>query len=121
MDHVSEATDDPGLKPTLAGLIGQLAGDTREFARAEVHFLKVQLGERSNHALPGLIAILVALTLAFAALVAVVVVSAIALAAIWGMAVAIIVVTGAVLAISALLLWWGSHRIGRAFKSRDKR
>jgi Putative Actinobacterial Holin-X, holin superfamily III len=121
MEPVPELTDEPAKQPTLVALLGQLADDTREFARAEIAFLKAQTGERVGHAVPGVVAILVAVTMAFALIVAIIVTAMMALAAIWGAVIAILAVSTAVLLIAGFVGWWGTGRVRGALKAREVR
>lgn len=121
MEPAADLIDEPAKQPTLAALLGQLADDTRNFARAEIAFLKAQTGERVGHAVPGVIAILVAVTMAFALIVAIIVTAMIALAAVWGVGIAIAAVSVAVLLLSGIAVWWGSGRIRNALKAREVR
>jgi hypothetical protein len=121
MEPAADLIDEPEKQQTIVALLGQLAGDTKDFARAEVAFLKAQTGERVGHAIPGIVAILVAITMGFGLIVATIVAAMIVLEAIWGAAWAIIAVTVAVSALSAVTGWWGTRRIRSALKSREVR
>lgn len=121
MEPAPDLIDEPEKQLSLVALLGQLAGDTRDFARAEIAFLKAQTGERVGHALPGVVAILIAVTMAFALIVAIIVTAMITLTAIWGAALAILAVSIAVLLICGLAGWWGAGRIRNALKAREVR
>lgn len=116
-----DVTGEPEKQPTLVALLGQLADDTRNFAHAEIAFLKAQMGERVGHAAPGIAAIFVAITFAMALIIAVIVTAMIALAEIWGPVFAILMVSVAVLLLSALIGWWGAVRLRNALKAREAR
>jgi hypothetical protein len=111
-------TDD---RPGLGALFGQLADDTREFARAEVALLKAQAGERASYAVPGLVAILLAAILAFAAIVALLVGAVIALTPAIGAGWATAAVTFGALLIAGGLGWLGVRRLRKAAKPRELR
>ncbi len=121
MEPAPDLIDEPEKQQTIVALLGQLAGDTRDFARAEVAFIKAQTGERVGHAIPGIVAILVAITMAFGLIVAMIVAAMMALAAVWGALWAIIAITLAIVALSAVTGWWGTRRIRSALKSREVR
>jgi flagellar biosynthesis protein FliQ len=121
MEPAPDLIDEPAKQPTLVALLGQLAEDTRDFARAEIAFVKAQTGERVGYAVPGVVAVLAAMTMAMALIVAIIVAAMMALAAIWGTALAILAVTVAILISSALAGWWGARRIRQAVKAREVR
>lgn len=121
MDPAPDLIDEPAKPPTLVALLGQLADDTRDFARAEIAFLKAQTGERVGHAVPGVVAILVAATMAMGLIVAIIVTAMVALAAIWGAFLAIIAVSLTVLLICGFAGWWGARRVRNASKAREVR
>jgi Putative Actinobacterial Holin-X, holin superfamily III len=119
-------TDEPSpiseaAKPTIKMLLGQLANDTSDFARAEIDYLRAQAGERASFALPGLLMVGVAAALGFGAIIALLI------GLIWligerlGMGWALLIVIGAAIASTVLLGQMGAARLRNALKARDDR
>lgn len=121
MEPAPDLIDDPAKPASIVALLGQLAEDTRSFARAEIVFLKAQAGERVEHAMPGLVAIIMAMTLAIGVLIAVVVTAMVTLAAAWGAIGSILIVSTGTLLTAGLSGWWGIRRMRSAMKSREVR
>ncbi len=121
MDPAPDVIDETAKQPTLVALLGQLASDTRNFAHAEIAFLKAQSGERLGHAIPGIAAILIAVTMAMALIIAIIVASMLVLATVWGAAWAIITVSSAIMLLAFLAGRWGAARVRNALKSREVR
>ena len=121
MKPTPDLVDDHEEPASIVALLGQLADDTRSFARAEFVFLKAQAGERVEHAVPGVLAIIIALALAVGVLIAVIVTAMVALAAVWGAMVSVLSVSAGILLTAALGGWWGLRRIRSAMKSREAR
>jgi uncharacterized Tic20 family protein len=121
MDLPADTEVDADIRPGIAQLVGQLADDTRAFASAELAYLKAQAGERAGYAIPGIIAILVAVTLGLAAIIAVIIGIMLALAPVIGAGWAVFAVTMGALLIALLTGWWGAIRLRKATKPREHR
>lgn len=71
MDAEPPPTDVDG--PSVRDLIGQLVADTKDYARAEMNYVREELGDRKSHLGPAIGFIAFAGILAFALIVAIVV------------------------------------------------
>lgn len=71
MDAEQPPTDFDG--PSVRDLIGQLVADTIDYARAEMNYLRAELGDRTSHLGPAIGLMAGAAVLVFAVIIAVVV------------------------------------------------
>jgi hypothetical protein len=71
MDAEPPPTDVDG--PSVRDLIGQLLADTKDYARAEMGYLRAELGDRTSHLGPAVGLMVAAGVLVFAVIVAIVV------------------------------------------------
>jgi protein-S-isoprenylcysteine O-methyltransferase Ste14 len=108
-------------RPALSSLLVELTRDVKNFATAEVEYLKAQAGERAHFAVPGLIMIGVALALAMGVTMAVPVGLIWLLAPVIGAGWATLAVTLAGLAIAAILLKFGTRRVKAVLKRPEDR
>ncbi len=108
-------------RPALSALLGQLADDTSQFARAEMAYFKAEIGERSNLAIPGLWMIGVGATLSAGVLIAFLVGLVLWLAPLVGAGLATLMVCciGAILAF--LFFRAGRMRLRRAITTKEDR
>jgi hypothetical protein len=102
-------------------LLGQLANDTSDFARAEIAFLRAAAGERASYAMPGIIMVAVGTALASGAVVALLVGLVIWFAPMIGPGWAILASIGGSLIVATILFRLGTTRLRNALKSRDER
>lgn len=108
-------------RPALSSLLVELTHDARNFAAAEVEYLKAQVGERAHFAVPGLIMIGVAVALGMGVLMAVPV------ALIWfitpmiGTGWATLTITTVGLLIAVLLFKLGTRRVKAVLKRPEDR
>jgi Putative Actinobacterial Holin-X, holin superfamily III len=102
-------------------LLGQLANDTSDFARAEIAFLRATAGERASYAMPGIIMVAVGTALASGAVVALLVGLVIWFAPMIGPGWAILASIGGSLIVATILFRLGTTRLRNALKSRDER
>ncbi len=108
-------------KPTIKTLLGQLANDTSDFARAEIDYLRAQAGERASYALPGLIMLGLAASLGFGAIVALLVGLCFWLAVSMGTGWAVLIIVGGAAVLALILARIGAQRIGHSLKARADR
>ena len=120
-DSPSPDLPDTDERPALSALIGQLASDSTDFARAEIAYLRAQAGERASFALPGLIMIGVAIALGFGAIVALVVGAMMLVATVMPPVWAILLVTTVALLTTVLLARLGIARLRGSLKPREDR
>ncbi len=59
--------------PSVRDLIGQLVADTKDYARAEMDYLRAELGDRTSHLGPAVGAMVGAAILVFAIIIAVII------------------------------------------------
>jgi Putative Actinobacterial Holin-X, holin superfamily III len=116
-DNPDQIDDDP---PGIKALLGQLASDTTDFARAELAFLRAEAGERAGYALPGLVLIGLGLTLAFGTIVALLIGTMLWLMPILG-GWAIFIVGGSGVILAGLACHFGTDRLRRAVKTKEDR
>jgi Putative Actinobacterial Holin-X, holin superfamily III len=102
-------------------LLGQLANDTSDFARAEIAFLRATAGERASYAMPGIVMVAVGTALASGAVVALLVGLVIWFAPMIGPGWAILASIGGSLIVATILFRLGTTRLRNALKSRDER
>ncbi len=119
-------TDEPlpvidAEKPTIKMLLGQLASDTSEFARAEIDYLRAQAGERASFALPGLVMLGVAAALGFGSIIALLVGLMWLIGASLGTGWAILIVIGTAMSLTLILGQMGVSRLRDAVKAREER
>jgi Putative Actinobacterial Holin-X, holin superfamily III len=120
-DDASPLTAAIDEKPGIPQLLGQLASDTGDFARAEIAFLRATAGERAAYAMPGIIMVAVGTALASGAVVALLVGLVIWLAPEIGTGWAILASIGGSLIVAIFLFRLGTARLKNALKSRDER
>jgi hypothetical protein len=108
-------------KPGIPQLLGQLASDTSDFARAELAFLRATAGERASYALPGIIMVAVGTALASGAVVALLVGLVMWFAPMIGTGWAILASIGGSLIIAVILFRLGTARLRNALKPRNDR
>ncbi len=116
-DHEIEKAED---RQPIAALLGQLADDTKAFAKAEIDYLKAEAGERVDHAIPGVAMVGVAAALGMGALIALLVGLIMILTNSVGLPFAVLIVCGVSFIITWLLWRSGAGRLKHAFKSRDR-
>lgn len=114
-------TEEPDNPPGIRELLGQLANDTTDFARAEMAWLRAEAGERSTYALPGLIMLGLALACLSGAVVAGFAGLVIWLGPMIGTGWAIVLVVAGACSAAALLYSAGIRRIKKSIKAREKR
>jgi predicted membrane protein len=120
-DDTSPLTAAIDEKPGIPQLLGQLASDTGDFARAEIAFLRATAGERAAYAMPGIIMVAVGTALASGAVVALLVGLVIWLAPEIGTGWAILASIGGSLVVAIILFRFGTARLKNALKARDER
>jgi Putative Actinobacterial Holin-X, holin superfamily III len=108
-------------KPGIPQLLGQLASDTGDFARAEIAFLRAAAGERASYALPGIIMVALGTALASGAVVALLVGLVLWLDPIIGIGLAILASIGGSLVVAIILFQLGTMRLKNALKPRSER
>jgi Putative Actinobacterial Holin-X, holin superfamily III len=108
-------------KPGIPQLLGQLASDTGDFARAEIAFLRAAAGERASYALPGIIMVALGTALASGAVVALLVGLVLWLDPIIGIGLAILASIGGSLIVAIILFQLGTTRLKNALKPRNER
>ena len=108
-------------KPGIPQLLGQLASDTGDFARAEIAFLRAAAGERASYALPGIIMVAVGTALASGAVVALLVGLVLWFTPMIGTGWAIVASIGGSLIVAIILFRLGTVRLRNALKPRDER
>ncbi len=113
---LTDAADAPGVRE----MISRLVDDTAGYARAEMNYLKAELGDRSSHIGPALGLFGAAIALALALLVALIVGLTIWLGEAIGLGWSILIVTF----LGAIGVWLlaiiGSAHIKRAFRPWEK-
>jgi hypothetical protein len=113
--------DDDAVKPDLKNLLSQLATDSRDFARAEVAWVKAEAGSRVSIAIPGLILTVAAIALLFALIIAGLLGAMFALAPLIGLGWAVLAIVLAAGFIAFALAKLGSARLARAFSVEKDR
>jgi protein-S-isoprenylcysteine O-methyltransferase Ste14 len=108
-------------RPAISSLLVELTRDARNFATAEVEYLKAQAGERAHFAVPGLIMIGVAFALAMGVTMAIPVGLIWLLAPMIGAGWATLAVTVIGLLIVVLLLKLGTRRVKAVLKKPEDR
>jgi Putative Actinobacterial Holin-X, holin superfamily III len=113
--------DDDAVKPDLKNLLSQLATDSRDFARAEVAWVKAEAGSRASIAIPGLIFAVAAIALLFALIIAGLLGGMFALAPLIGLGWAVLAVISTGALIAFVLAKIGSAKLARAFSVEKDR
>ncbi len=117
----SDTEDRSDKQQSMAALLGELASDTRNFARAEFAYIRAEAGERMDYAIPGLMMILCAAALGMGTLVALLIGLVLWLSPLIGTGLAAIAVS-ALGGISAYVLARiGTARLKSTLKTKDER
>jgi Putative Actinobacterial Holin-X, holin superfamily III len=108
-------------QPSVKALLGQLATDTGDFARAEFAHVRAQAGERANYAIPALFLLGASVAVGAAAMVALVLGLMLWLSAYVSMLAAVVTVTVAAAVCAYVLYRLGTKRLKNALKPRGER
>jgi Putative Actinobacterial Holin-X, holin superfamily III len=117
-DYDPEPLDE--VRAPISALLGQLADDTSQFARAEVAYFKAEIGERANLAIPGLWMIGVGASLAAGVLIALLVGLVLWLAPLVGAGLATLAICTLGAAIAFGFFRIGTKRLRQAIKSKEQ-
>ncbi len=120
-DVVEPPVQDPDALPGLGALLGQLADDSRAFARAEFAFLRAEAGERVTHAVPGIALLVISIALALGTIGAMLVGLILLLATLLGLGWAVALVCGLASASAFACYRIGIARLRNALKTKEER
>lgn len=112
----TDEADAPGVRETITRLVD----DTMGYARAEMAYLKADLGDRSSHIGPAIALFGAAIALALALVVALIVGLMFLLGSVIGLGWSILVIAILCAAVIWLLAMVGSAHIKRAFRPWEK-
>ena len=118
MDAEPPPTDVDG--PSVRDLIGQLVADTKAYARAEMGYLRAELGDRTSHLGPAVGLMAVAGILVFALIVAIVVGLMIWIGQAIGMGWSILIVSAGFGLLACILVRMGLSHLNQVTRPWEK-